>query len=257
VRVVIAIPARIGSTRLPAKALAEIGGEPMIVRVWRRCTRVRGAARVLVATDDRGIAAAVRAAGGEAILTGEHASGTDRIAAAVLGDPCDIVVNVQGDEPFLDPASVETLVGSFAGAAAQEAATLAAPVRAAGELYEPSVVKVLVGRDGYAVSFSRHPIPWREGLWDVAPEGWRRPALPVDPAGYLRHIGTYGYRAGFLQEFTRLEPTPGERSERLEQLRILEHGRRIRVTVVAEAGLAVDTAEDLAEARRRAARETT
>jgi 3-deoxy-manno-octulosonate cytidylyltransferase (CMP-KDO synthetase) len=255
VRVVIAIPARIGSTRLPAKALAEIGGEPMIVRVWRRCSRVRGASRVVVATDDRRIASAVRAAGGEAIVTGEHASGTDRIAAAVRGDPCDLVVNVQGDEPFLDPAAVEALVDSFSGPAAHEAATLAAPVRRADELYQPSVVKVLVGRDGYAVSFSRNPIPWREGLWEVAADGWHRPASPIDPAGYLRHIGLYAYRPSFLQEFTRLEPTPGELAERLEQLRILEHGRRIRVVVVGEAGLAVDTPEDLEEARRHAARE--
>jgi len=255
VRVVIAIPSRIGSTRLPAKALAEIGGEPMIARVWRRCSRVRGAARVLVATDDARIAGAVREAGGEVVLTGEHASGTDRIAAAVHDDPCELVVNVQGDEPFVDPAGVEALVESFAGSPTQEAATLATPVRTADELYQPSVVKVLVGRDGYAVCFSRHPIPWREGLWEVAPDGWGRPAAAVDPAGYLRHIGTYAFRAAFLREFTRFEPTPGEQAERLEQLRILEHGRRIRVVVVGEAGLAVDTREDLAEARRRAARE--
>jgi len=254
-RVVIAIPARIGSTRLPAKALADIGGEPMIVRVWRRCSRVPHAGRVLVATDDERIAAAVAAAGGEAILTGEHPSGTDRIAAALLGHPCDLVVNVQGDEPFVDPAAVESLIASFAGDGAHEAATLATPVRTVEDLYAPSVVKVLVGRDGFAVSFSRYPIPWREGLWEVAPEGWRRPAAPVDPAGHLRHIGMYAYRAAFLQEFTRLAPTPGERSERLEQLRILEHGRRIRVVVVAAAGLAVDTPQDLAEARRRAALE--
>lgn len=255
-RVVIAIPARHGSTRLPAKALADIGGEPMIARVRRRCALVRGVARVLVATDDGRIAAAVRAAGGEAVMTGEHASGTDRIAAAVRDEPCDLVVNVQGDEPFLDPLAVEALIASFDGNRAQEAATLATPVRDADDLYRPSVVKVLVGRDGYAVSFSRHPIPWREGLWEVAPEGWRRPAIAADPAGYLRHIGTYAFRAAFLQEITRLAPSPGEQAERLEQLRILEHGRRIRVVVVGEAGLAVDTPEDLAAARRRAARET-
>ncbi|HWR97002.1 MAG TPA: 3-deoxy-manno-octulosonate cytidylyltransferase [Candidatus Methanoperedens sp.] len=255
-RVVIGIPARIGSTRLPGKALADIAGEPMCVRVWRRCARVRGVARVLVATDDERIAAVVRAAGGEAVLTAEHASGTDRIASAVRGDPCDLVVNVQGDEPFLESATVEALIASFDGAAAQEAATLAAPVRGADELYQPSVVKVLIGRDGYAVCFSRQPLPWREGLWEVVPEGWRRPVPPPNTAGYLRHIGMYAYRAAFLQRLTRLEPTPGELAERLEQLRILEHGHRIRVVVVGEAGLAVDTPADLAEARRRAARET-
>jgi 3-deoxy-manno-octulosonate cytidylyltransferase (CMP-KDO synthetase) len=254
-RVVAAIPARIGSTRLPGKALAEIGGEPMIVRVWRRCSRVRGVGRVLVATDDQRIADAVRGAGGEAVLTGEHASGTDRIAAAVRGVECDLVVNVQGDEPFLDPASVEALIDSFAAPASHEVATLAAPVQGVDDLYRPSVVKILVGRDGCAVSFSRHPIPWREGLWEVTPGAWRRPSTPVDPARYLRHIGMYAYRPAFLQEFTRLEPTFGERAERLEQLRVLEHGRRIRVVLVPEAGLAVDTPEDLEEARRRAARD--
>jgi 3-deoxy-manno-octulosonate cytidylyltransferase (CMP-KDO synthetase) len=144
-------------------------------------------------------------------------------------------------------------VASFAGEPAQEAATLAAPVRSADALYAPSVVKVLVGRDGYAVSFSRYPIPWREGLWEIGPGGWGRPATAADTSGYLRHVGMYAYRAAFLAQLTRLAPTPGELSERLEQLRILEHGRRIRVVVVPEAGLAVDTPGDLAEARRRAA----
>ena len=113
--VVIAIPARIGSTRLPAKALADIGGEPMVVRVWRRCSRVRGVASTLVATDDERICAAVRAAGGRAVLTAaSHVSGTDRIAEAVRGEDCDLVVNVQGDEPFVEPGPLEALVAAFA-----------------------------------------------------------------------------------------------------------------------------------------------
>ncbi len=254
-RVVIAIPSRYGSTRLPAKALAEIGGEPMVVRVWRRCRAVRGADRVLVATDDRRIQDAVRTAGGEAVLTAAtHASGTDRIAEAVLGDPCDLVVNVQGDEPFLETAAVERLIGAFGVGAQPEAATIATAVRDPEELYQPSVVKVLVGVDGYAVSFSRQPIPWREGLWEVTPQGWQRPAGEVKIGGYLRHIGVYGYRPAFLRRLTALAPTPGERAERLEQLRILEHGHRIRVVVADWDGLAVDTPEDLARARARAAR---
>lgn len=252
-RVVVAIPARHGSTRLPGKALALIGGEPMVVRVWRRCREVRGVARLLVATDDGRIAAAVAAAGGEAVLTAAtHASGTDRIAEAVRGERCDLVVNVQGDEPFLEPAAVEALVEACRADPECEAATLATPLRDADDLYRPAVVKVLAGVDGRAVSFSRHPIPWREGLWEVAEDGWRRPRTAVPLEGYLRHVGTYAYRADFLQRLTRLAPTPGELAERLEQLRILEHGHRIRVVVTAWDALAVDTPEDLAAARRRA-----
>jgi 3-deoxy-manno-octulosonate cytidylyltransferase (CMP-KDO synthetase) len=248
VRVIIAIPARIGSTRLPGKALADIGGEPMVVRVWRRCSLVRGVAGVFVATDDERICAVVRAAGGRAILTAStHTSGTDRIAAAVRGEICDLVVNVQGDEPFVEPGPLEALVAAFAAPAAPEVATLATQIDDPADLFNPAVVKVLVGRDGYAVYFSRHPIPWREES---------REGGTVDTTGYLRHIGIYAYRPDFLQLFTTLEPTFGERSERLEQLRILEHGHRIRVVVIPWDALAVDTSEDLERARARAARES-
>jgi 3-deoxy-manno-octulosonate cytidylyltransferase (CMP-KDO synthetase) len=257
VKIVIAIPARIGSTRLPGKALADICGEPMVVRVWRRCSQVRGVADVLVATDDERICAAVRAAGGRAVLTAaHHASGTDRIAAAVRGEDCDLVVNVQGDEPFIEPGPLEQLMATFAAADPPEAATLATQIRATADLLNPAVVKVLVGRDGYAVYFSRFPIPWREaargtGSDVVAGTG----ADAIDTTGYLRHIGVYAYRPAFLQRFTALEPTFGEQSERLEQLRILEHGHRIRVVLTHWDALAVDTQEDLDRARARAARE--
>jgi 3-deoxy-manno-octulosonate cytidylyltransferase (CMP-KDO synthetase) len=255
VKIIIAIPARLGSKRLPAKALADICGEPMVVRVWRRCSLVPGVADILVATDDERIRAAVRAAGGRAVLTSvNHASGTDRIAEAVRGEDCDLVVNVQGDEPFVEPGPLEALVAVFAGAAPPEAATLATPISAV-DLFNPAVVKVLVGRDGYAVYFSRHPIPWREGLSDAPAGAAPGHSRVVDPAGYLRHIGVYAYRPAFLQLFTTLEPTFGERSERLEQLRILEHGRRIRVVLTPWEAIAVDTREDLDRARERAARE--
>lgn len=252
-KIIVAIPARIGSTRLPAKALADICGEPMVVRVWRRCSRALGGATTIVATDDERICAAVRAAGGTAVLTSPvHASGTDRIAAAVRGEDCDLVVNVQGDEPFVESAPLEALVAAFSGAAPPEAATLATPIRDAADLLNPAVVKVLVGRDGYAVYFSRHPIPWREGVQDHGAGGG---AGAVDTAGYLRHIGIYAFRPAFLQRFTALEPTFGEQSERLEQLRILEHGHRIRVVITPWEALAVDTREDLDRARARAANE--
>lgn len=251
-RVIIAIPARIGSTRLPAKALAMIDGEPMVVRVWRRCRAVGGSIAALVATDDESIAAAVRSAGGRAVLTSpSHASGTDRIAEAVRGESCDLVVNVQADEPFVEAAPLEMLIGAFEAPEAPQAATLATPVRDAADLSNPAVVKVLVGRDGYAVCFSRLPIPWRDEP-PVARPGTTRPA---GAEGHLRHIGIYAYRPGFLQLFTKLEPGYGERSERLEQLRILEHGHRIRVVLTPWESLAVDTPADLERARSRAAKE--
>lgn len=256
-KVIIAIPARIGSTRLPAKALADICGEPMVVRVWRRCSLVRGAAAVLVATDDERIRAAVRAAGGRAVLTSAaHPSGTDRIAEAVRDEACDVVLNVQGDEPFVDPGPLESLLAVFAAAGPPEAATIATPISDPEDLLNPAVVKVLVGRDGYAVYFSRHPIPWRAELPGAGAGAMSLSrAGAIDTAGYLRHVGIYAYRPAFLQRFTSLEQTFGERAERLEQLRILEHGHRIRVVQTPWQSLAVDTREDLEKARERAARE--
>lgn len=256
-KIIIAIPARIGSTRLPAKALADICGEPMVVRVWRRCSQVRGVATTLVATDDAGICAAVRAAGGRAVLTASsHVSGTDRIAEAVRGEDCDLVLNVQGDEPFVEAGPLEALVVAFTGAEPPETATLATPISDPADLFNAAVVKVLVGRDGNAVYFSRHPIPWRDDLRAASASAGKGAGNgAIDAKGYLRHIGVYAYRPAFLQKFTSLEPTFGERSERLEQLRILEHGHRIRVVVTPWNALAVDTREDLERARDRAARE--
>jgi len=226
-----------------------------VVRVWRRCSQVRGAATVLVATDDERICAAVRAAGGRAVLTAaSHVSGTDRIAESVRGEACDLVVNVQGDEPFVEPGPLEALVAAFSTAGPPEVATLATQIRNVADLLSPAVVKVLVGHDGYAVYFSRHPIPWCEGLREVGAASGAGGGA-IDTAGYLRHIGIYAYRPAFLQRFTALEPTFGERSERLEQLRILEHGHRIRVVLTPWDALAVDTQEDLDRARARAARE--
>jgi len=257
VKIIIAIPARIGSTRLPEKALADICGEPMVVRVWRRCSLVPGVAAVLVATDDERISAVICAAGGRAVLTSaHHVSGTDRIAEAVRGEICDLVVNVQGDEPFVEPGALEALVAAFSADEPPEVSTLATHIRAAADLFDPAVVKVLVGRDGYAVYFSRHPIPWREDLRDAGAGAASEPGRgAIDTTGYLRHIGIYAYRPAFLQRFTALEPTFGERSERLEQLRILEHGQRIRVIVTPWEALSVDTQEDLDRARARAARD--
>lgn len=254
-RVIIAIPARYGSTRLHAKALADIGGEPMVVRVWRLCCRVRGVARVLVATDDERIRNAVQGAGGESVLTAaHHPSGTDRVAAALRGEVCDLVVNVQGDEPFLDPAAVEALIETFTDEAAPEVATLATPLQCREELADPATVKVLRDRHGNAVYFSRCPIPFREAHWEIAGGTWRlREDSGPGGDGYLKHVGVYAYRPAFLQHLTTLEESPAERAERLEQLRILENGHRLRVVVAPWDSLSVDTPADLERARQRAA----
>ncbi len=236
--VVVLIPARYASTRLPGKALAEIAGKPMIAHVWRRAREARGIDRVLVATDDSRVAAAVEDEGGEAVMTRpDHASGTDRIAEVARDLAAEIVVNVQGDLPMLDPGLVESAVDALRGGPGADGtapvmSTLATPLEPAERARE-QVVKVVLDRFGDALYFSRLPVPWGEG-----------------EAG-LRHIGVYAYRRPFLLEFAGLPPTPLERRERLEQLRVLEHGRRIRVAVVEtrDSMIEVDTPEDLERVR--------
>ncbi len=248
--VVVIIPARYASTRLPGKALAEIAGKPMIVHVLLRARAARGVDRVLVATDDARIAQAVECEGGEAVMTrADHASGTDRIAEVARDLSADVVVNLQGDLPLLGPGLVEAAIGALEGSAggspgsaAPAMATLATPLRE-DEMDRPQVVKVVRDRFGDALYFSRSRIPWSEG--PPANGGVARPALG------LRHIGLYAYRRPYLLELARREPTPLERSERLEQLRVLEHGERIRVAVVeaSESMIEVDTPEDLERVR--------
>lgn len=229
----VVIPARLGSTRLPAKALADIAGKPMVVRVWEQASGSRGVDEVLVATDDETIRDAVERAGGKAVMTrADHASGTDRIAEVAASLGTEIVVNVQGDLPLLDPGWVEAAVDCLRNAPAKGGraavmSTLATSL-GAGDEERSQVVKVVCDRDGHALYFSRHAIPWGE-------------------AACLKHIGLYAYQREFLPRFAAMEPTPLERSEKLEQLRVLEHGEKIRVAVVesAEAMVEVDTQEDL------------
>jgi 3-deoxy-manno-octulosonate cytidylyltransferase (CMP-KDO synthetase) len=238
--VIAVIPARYGSSRLPAKALAEIDGVPMVVRVWRQASRARSVERVIVATDDERIAAPVRAAGGEAMMTSAaHPSGTDRIAEIAGRIEADIYLNVQGDLPFIDPADLDALAAPMRADPAIAMATLATPIVSEVEYRNPNVVKVVCDARGDALYFSRAPIPFdREG-------GVPRQAL--------RHIGVYGYRRDFLMRFAALEPGVLEQVEKLEQLRALERGWRIRVVASVAPSLEVDTAEDLARARTLAA----
>ncbi|GAA4343145.1 3-deoxy-manno-octulosonate cytidylyltransferase [Pigmentiphaga soli] len=244
---VVIIPARARSTRLPGKMLADIGGRPMVVRVAEQA-RASGAQQVIVATDDCAIRDAVAAHGFDVLLTREdHPTGTDRLAEACellgLADEV-IVVNVQGDEPLIDPALVAGVAGTLARQPGAAIATAAHPLDGAEEWFNPNVVKVVCGADGRALYFSRAPIPWAR---DALAGGDR-----VFPAGLpaLRHIGLYAYRAGFLRRFPQLPQGALERWESLEQLRALEHGHGIHVHLVAAAPAAgVDTQADLDRVR--------
>jgi 3-deoxy-D-manno-octulosonate cytidylyltransferase len=238
--VIAVIPARYDSTRLPAKALADIAGVPMVVRVWRQAAMARAIERVIVATDDERIASAIRRAGGEAVMTSPaHPSGTDRIAEVARSIRADVYINVQGDLPFIAPADIDALAAPMRAEPAIAMATLATPIADAAEWSNPNVVKVVCAANGDALYFSRSPIPFaRAG---------------GTPATALRHIGVYAYRRDFLMTFASLEPGVLERIERLEQLRALERGFRIRVVASVAPSLEVDTPEDLARARDSAA----
>lgn len=242
------IPARLASTRLPDKPLADIGGLPMVVRVAQRA-RDSGAVRVVVAADDRRIVDACTAHGVEALLTrADHPSGSDRLAQActLLALPDDaIVVNVQGDEPLIDPTLIDAVATALATQQDAAMSTAAHPIRSAAEFGNPNVVKVVLDARGHALYFSRAPIPW----WRDGPVIADGPAVPPAPAP-LRHIGIYGYRAGFIRQFPTLTPAPIEATEALEQLRALWHGFRIAVHVSEHSpGPGVDTPDDLARVR--------
>jgi 3-deoxy-manno-octulosonate cytidylyltransferase (CMP-KDO synthetase) len=230
------VPARYASTRLPGKPLADIAGRPMVVRVCERAAK-SGAAGVHVATDDRRIADAVRAAGYHALMTrADHLSGTDRLAEAArqlkLKDS-QIVVNVQGDEPLIPPRLIAQVAALLAKKKDAQVSTACHPIHDGHD--NPNVVKVVLDREGYALYFSRSNIPY-----------------PREKGGTCyRHAGIYGYRVGFLRRFSRLKPAPLEKAEALEQLRVLWHGLRIAVAVSeAEIPPGVDTPQDLEAVRK-------
>jgi 3-deoxy-manno-octulosonate cytidylyltransferase (CMP-KDO synthetase) len=242
---VVIIPARLASTRLPNKPLADLGGKPMVVRVAERAQQ-SGAARIIVATDHADIAAACAAHGVEACMTrADHPSGTDRIAevAHTLGlAPDAVVVNLQGDEPLIDPALLAACAARIA--ADVPMATCAHPLSDVADAFNPNVVKVVLDKLGRALYFSRATIPWHRDGFAATREQL--------PAGYvpLRHIGLYAYSNAFLQRYPQLEPSPLESIEALEQLRVLWHGVPIAVHVTAEAPHAgVDTPADLERVR--------
>lgn len=249
----IVIPARHASTRLPGKPLADIAGKPMIVRVAEAAQRCRNNG-IWIATDHEDIRAAVEAHGHTAIMTRtDHPSGTDRIAevAARLGwQEDEIVVNIQGDEPLIDPALIDAVAQALENDAQAAIATAAHPIHEAVDFFNPNVVKVVCDAAGRAMYFSRAPIPWARDTFAAQAAGSRPATLPTG-LGALRHIGLYAYRAGFLHRYGQLPPSPLEGIEALEQLRALWHGHIIRVLTCDTAPPAgIDTPEDLERVRK-------
>lgn len=245
------IPARYASSRFPGKALVDIAGKPMVVRVAEQAVR-SGAYSVHIATDDERIGAAAREHGVESIGTrSDHASGTDRIAeAARLLDLPDeaIVVNVQGDEPLIAPELIAEVAATLGRAPEASVATACHPIRREADIFSTSINKVVLDARNFALYFSRAPIPYARDAWSGTEPRDAPPGLPC-----YRHIGIYSYRAGFLKLYAELAPSPLEEFEALEQLRVLWHGYRIAVSISEhEAPPGVDTPEDLEKVRKLA-----
>lgn len=234
--VLVVIPSRYGSTRLPAKALKPIGGKPMIARVYERACGMKTASRIIVATDDERIANAVENVGGEAWMTSpDHPSGTDRVAEVAGKVDADIIVNLQGDEPFMDPSAVDEAVNALIADPSLKVATLCVPVSRA-EAADLNVTCVVLDLKGYALYFSKLPIPHdRDGTHG-------------DSRVWLKHLGTYVFRRDFLLYYAGLAPTPLEKMEKLEQLRILEHGERVYCVMTESDSLGIDSPADLEKA---------
>ena len=234
------IPARYASTRLPGKVLANICGKPMIQHVYERALRALCLTGLVVATDDRRVFEAVRsfAGDGAAVMTSpEHPNGSSRAAEVLKSRDADAVINIQGDEPLLDPAMIDEVAEALFSGPDVVCSTICRPLRDEADRENPNAVKVVLGQNGDALYFSRSPIPYPRST----------PRVPV-----YEHIGIYGYRSGFLKRYAELPMTPLAETESLEQLKILEHGYRLRVAVTRCGGLgpSVDTAEDLEAVRR-------
>jgi len=238
-KTVIVIPARYGSTRFPGKPLALIGGLTVIEHVWRKAVRSRAADRVVVATDDKRIYEEVTGFGGECHMTDTgHRSGSDRIGEVAGKIDADVIVNVQGDEPFLDPGVIDAVVHAMDSGDPPDISTAAVPIVSEEEYHDPHIVKVVTDRDGKALYFSRSPIPY----------GWQGAA-----AHPMRHLGLYAYTRDALLRFVSLPPGDLERAESLEQLRALENGMRIAVVPVKSVNesIGIDRPEDIDRAERK------
>jgi 3-deoxy-manno-octulosonate cytidylyltransferase (CMP-KDO synthetase) len=233
------LPARWGSTRFPGKPLHIIAGKPLIQHVWERCQACTRLDEIIVATDDRRIYEAVSAFGGKAVLTSpDHPTGTDRIAEAAMAVPqATHIINIQGDEPLIDPALIDELAAVMAADSSLDMATAANPMDPADPaVQDPNVVKVAVALDGRALYFSRSPLPFFRN--------------PVDGLPVLRHKGIYAYQRSFLDRFITWPPSPLEKAESLEQLRALENGASIHVILTSDTSPGVDTLEQAHEIER-------
>jgi len=237
--VIVVIPARYGSTRLPGKPLVQLAGQPMIQRVYARAKLAHTVHRVIVATDDERIIKAVEAFGGEARMTRpDHRTGTERVAEVAAHEAGDVFVNVQGDEPLLDPAAVDTAVGALLSDSGTSVSTVATPIKLPADIMDPNVCKVVLDFDENALYFSRAPVPW---VRDTAAKRQVR---------HLKHLGLYVFRRDALLEYPTLPQGELERIEQLEQLRWLENGWKIRVAEVEHDAVSVDVPEDVARVEK-------
>jgi 3-deoxy-manno-octulosonate cytidylyltransferase (CMP-KDO synthetase) len=238
-KVVVVIPARYGSTRLPGKPLVSLNGQPMIQRVYTRAKSARRVDRVIVATDDERIVKAVTSFGGEARMTrADHRTGTERVAEVAAHIEGDVFVNVQGDEPLLDPAAVDTAVAALLEDPEAAVATVATPIKIPADIMDPNVVKVVLDFDDNALYFSRAPIPWVRDTGSTI------------QVRHLKHLGLYVFQRNALLEYPTLPQGELERIEQLEQLRWMENGTKIRVAEVEHDAVSVDVPEDVARVEK-------
>lgn len=242
------IPARFASTRFPGKALAEIGGKPMIQHVYERTSRARLISRTIVATDDPRIADVVSKFGGESVMTSvSHETGTDRLAEVAATLDSDIIVNVQGDEPLICPDMIDQAIQPFLEDAALQMGTLKTRIKCLHDFLSPNVVKVVTDNFGNALYFSRSPLPFFRDKWkDLKDDSFCCGKLLC-----YKHVGLYVYRRDFLLKYASMQPTFLEVSEKLEQLRAVENGVRIRVVETEFESIGVDTPDDLIKAQER------
>jgi 3-deoxy-manno-octulosonate cytidylyltransferase (CMP-KDO synthetase) len=231
------IPARYGSTRFPGKALADIGGKPMIQHVWESSSKSKLINELYIATDDKRIFDAVGRFWGKAVMTStKHKSGSDRIGEVVKNIKCDIVVNIQGDEPFINPLNIDKAIKPLMTNKNIQVSTLCTKIKNKEEIDNTNVVKVVLDKNGYALYFSRYAIPFnRDNTKGIS---------------YYKHIGLYVYRKDYLMKFIKMKPSKLELTEKLEQLRVLESGERIKVVVTNIDSITIDTKEDLKKLKR-------
>ncbi len=239
--IVVCIPARLGSTRFPAKVLAKDTGKFLVQHVWEKARQAKLPQKVIIATDNQMVVDAAKSFGAEAVLTSpDLQSGTDRVAAAVKNLAVNIVINLQGDEPEIEPSSIDALADLMLKNPNCEMGTLAAPFQTKEQIADPAIVKVIVDGNGQALYFSRSVIPFNRAEAGIGPV-----------SNYLRHLGIYAYKKDFLLKITKLPPSMLEKSESLEQLRVLENGHKILVGVVEKASSGIDTADQYADFVKR------